>query len=109
EQEYLLVFGDEELLIFHDKFLVSTLESPWRAQDLRLIRFTQTADALIVVHFAHPPMILERLGSHTDWALSVIEHDPMPYHQYAAGQTLKPSATTGNITLTLSPADPYWS
>lgn len=108
-QQYVLVLTHQSCAIFFDKTLATTIETPWAGDELRAIRTAQSGDTLVMVHLNHAPRLLERLGSHTSWAISEIAFDTLPYFRYNTEHSLTPSATTGSgITLTLSPADAYW-
>lgn len=108
-QQYVLVLTDKSCAIYYNKQLATTIETPWVGDELRGVRYAQSGDTVVMVHYNHAPRLLERLGSHTSWAISEIEFDNLPYFRYNLEQSLTPSATTGSITLTLSPTDPYWT
>ncbi|MFK7866504.1 MAG: hypothetical protein AB8B77_03595 [Alphaproteobacteria bacterium] len=109
DQNYILCLRDFALDIFLDGKLHLTLEkTPFPASDLGGIRFTQSADMLLLVHPNHPPQKLVRRGE-ADWTIAPLAfYDKdnclhQPYFKFAAdGVTLKANKVSGTITLTAS-------
>jgi len=108
EQAYLLALCDGEMLAFRDGVEVASLETPWRADQLQQVNWTQSADTLLVVHPDVPPQRITRT-SHTSWTIaqwSFFEEKGVIqqlYHKFAAdAATLTPSDTSGTITLSAS-------
>lgn len=73
---------------------VFELPTPYTADDLRDIQYTQSADVLTLVHGAHPPMELRRLG-HDDWTLTEIEVGSAT--AAPAGLSVTDGVDTGNL------------
>ncbi|HLO77114.1 MAG TPA: hypothetical protein VK196_11730 [Magnetospirillum sp.] len=110
EQTYLLVLTDLRADVYADGVWLTSFATPWTAAHLRQIRWTQTADTLLVVHPDVPPRRITRT-SHINWSIvpwSFYEDDGViqqPTHKFAADEvTLQPSAVSGIVTLTASAA-----
>lgn len=111
QQTYLLVLTDRQIDIYQDGAHIDTLASPWNVADVRSIAWTQSADTLLLTHPDYAPKKLTRSGNGV-WALSdwVFYTDDkgllhQPYYKYApVDVTVKPSGTSGTITLTASSA-----
>lgn len=75
--------------------------TPWTTADLPLVKFTQTADVMILVHPDYPPQRLSRLTP-TSFALSPFEVKEGPFRDVNANEALKVavSARQGNVTVT---------
>lgn len=108
EQAYLLVFTDRLVTVFRDGIERASFTSPWPLDQLDQIAWTQSADTLLICHPEQPPQLILRHGD-TDWSLGdwpyVVEDSAInqPFYRYAEPEvTLKPSATSGSITLTAS-------
>lgn len=54
---------------------VHTIDAPWDGEDLRAIRFAQSADVMVLTHDDYPPYKLERLGG--VWTLSLAVFGPV--------------------------------
>ncbi|MFW5920628.1 MAG: hypothetical protein ACOCUS_02220, partial [Polyangiales bacterium] len=107
EQLYLVVLAAGEARVFKDDGLVATVtDAPWTADMVPAIRWTQSADTLILTHVDMPPQRLLRQGSHSAWALDAVPLKNLPGHDFGAvtpAGTLTPSAVTGDgITITAS-------
>jgi hypothetical protein len=121
EQTYLVVLTTGRLAVLREGAEIASLAAPWRGDQLAALRWTQSADTLLLCHPDVPPRALTR---HADeeggWSLSPwrfeqeAASDPVaaagglmlvhqPYYGFGtAGVTLKPSATGGTLTLTAS-------
>jgi len=75
--------------------------TPWTTADLPLLKFTQTADVMILVHPSYPPQRLARITP-TQFALSPFEVKEGPFRDINANEALKVavSARSGNVTVT---------
>jgi len=110
EQTYLLAFSDGYMNILKNGSVVASYVTEWSADKLNEISWTQSADTLILCHPDVPPKKITRT-SDTVWSISDWEFYTdnkvvyQPYYKYANYNiTLKPSGTSGNITLTASSA-----
>lgn len=110
EQTYLLVLTDLHLDVYADGARVAGFATPWSAAQLAQLRWSQTADTLLVVHPDVAPRKITRT-SHADWSIAewkYFEKDGVvhqPTHKFAADEvTLQPSGTSGTVTLTASAA-----
>jgi hypothetical protein len=108
EQVYLMVFNDRWLSIFRDGVRIAELVTPWTAEQLKTINWTQSADTLLVVHPSVPPKKITRSGGETwsiaDWSYHT-DNDRIcwPYFRFSDGDvTLQASGTSGNVSLTAS-------
>jgi hypothetical protein len=84
-QAYVLEFGDLYIRIYRDGGLVVDgngdpieVVTPYTADDLRLLQFTQSADVLYIVHPGYKPRKLSRTA-HTNWTLTEIDFKDGPY------------------------------
>jgi hypothetical protein len=108
EQTYLLVLSDKRMDIYADDAWLAKLTTPWSAGQLAQLRWSQTADTLLLVHPDVSPRKVTRTA-HTAWSIaewSFYKKDGVVYqptHKFAADEvTLTPSGTSGTITLTAS-------
>ena len=62
EQTYLLAFGDKHALVFEDEAKAIWFETTFGEEQLDLLNWTQSADTLLVVHPAAPPVRITRTG-----------------------------------------------
>ncbi len=108
EQTYLLVLTHEEINIYAGGIKIATLPAPWTLAQIPQLTWTQSADTLLLVHPDVVPKRLIRtaLGGFElqDWNYftegNVVYQ---PHYKFAdSAVTIKPSATTGTITLTTS-------
>jgi hypothetical protein len=109
EQAYVIEAGDE-----YFRFLMNggqivdgqdpyEIVSPFAEEDIRAVKFTQSADVLYMVHEDYIQHKLTRSG-HTDWTISEMEWNDGPYLSDNADTTISitPSAQSGTVTLTAS-------
>ncbi len=76
--------------------------STYEEDELRSLRFEQSADVLYIFHKDHHPAKLTRY-SHTSWTLSDCDFTGGPFiDNDLSGITLTPSAVTGSITVAAS-------
>lgn len=109
EQAYCLECGHEYIRYFKDRGQIDDgglpyeIVSPYQEQELRGIKFIQSADAMYLVHPSYWPRQLTR-SDHTAWALNELDLEDGPYlEENTTGITIQPSGTTGAITLTAVP------
>ncbi len=108
QQTYLLVLTSNQIDIYFNDVKISTLSSPWPANDINQVVWTQSADTLLLVHPDYPPKTLVRNGLEQfvleDWVFFADDNIIyQPFYKFAdSSVTLTPSGTTGNITLTAS-------
>ena len=101
-ENYMIEFSEHRIRIFSaDKELIGDIiHSPYTANDLRLIKYTQSADVLFLVHPNHPPMTLTRY-SHTNWELEEMDNKDGPFEDTNTTDiSISASGTTGQITIT---------
>ncbi len=100
-QAYVLEFGDYYVRGYANGVQATTdLATPYAEADLPLIRFTQSADVLTLVHPNYPPAELRRTSS-TTFSYTVIEFTNGPFQEdNASGVLITASGVTGSVTLT---------
>ncbi len=110
EQTYLFVVGNQSTAIYKNETLLQTLTTPWVSADIPMIRWTQSADTLLVTHPDYAPVQITR-DSNESFALSQWVFDTKdgqklcPFEKFAATEmTLKSSGTNQTVTLTASAA-----
>src|SRR3546814_18702672 len=71
-----------------------SLETPYEEDDLRCLKWAQSADIMYFAHAQHAPRKLERRG-HATWSLVRVAFDDGPYLKETgdSARTLKPAAT----------------
>lgn len=79
--------------------------TPWTTADLPFVKFTQTADVMILVHPSYPPQRLARV-SPTSFTLTPFEVREGPFRDVNANEAIKVavSARAGNVTVTANTA-----
>jgi len=82
EQTYLFVLTNLNLEVFKDGVSQANVTTPWTLAQLPALRWTQSADTMILVHEDHAPRKLVRGGSHTSWTLSTIVFDEVPQYGF---------------------------
>jgi hypothetical protein len=110
EQSYLLVVTAYHIDVYADGVKVADFAAPWSGAQIGQLRWSQTADTLLVVHPDVAPRKITRT-SHVAWTIaewSFYQKDGavyQPTHKFAADEvTVQPSATSGTVTLTASAA-----
>jgi len=109
EQTYLFVLIDKAIKIYREENLVATLTTPWLENDLQELRWTQSADTILIAHPNYPLKKITRT-SHTVWNIedwtfySADGYTYQPFFKFAKPDvTLTLSALTGTgITVTSS-------
>lgn len=83
--------------------VVKTLTSVYQGEDLKDLKYCQSADVLFLVHPDYPPYELVRMSA-SSWVFQEMELDCPPFEDdlaaYERGVTITPSAVTGTINLT---------
>jgi hypothetical protein len=101
EQTYLIALTAGTLTVFRNEAEVARLPAPWTAAMLPQIAFTQNADTLLLFHPEMAPKRVTRTG-HTSWTMADFAFTREPFHRFADGVAIQPSATGGTVTLTAS-------
>ena len=108
QQTYLLVLTNNQIDIYFEDVKIATLPSPWPAEDITQVAWTQSADTLLLVHPEYHPkkLIRNNLGQFIleDWVFFTEDNIIyQPFYKFAdSGVTVTPSGVTGIITLTAS-------
>jgi hypothetical protein len=109
-QTYILEFGDKYIRFYTNNGqivynnLPYEIATPYSANDLAKLKYTQSADTIFIAHPDYPPYKLTRTD-HTAWTLSEFNFKNGPFmDSNITATTITPSATTGTITLTASSA-----
>lgn len=99
--DYLLEMGDKYIRVHKYGVQVAEITTPYAESDLTALRFTQSADVMIITSGKYPVKQLARY-SDTSWTISDFVIDEQYYDDTLniAEGTVTPSAKTGSITLT---------
>lgn len=110
-EEYLLrVCPDGNIRIFDNHLLLrATIAHGYAASDIRSLRWVQAGNTMVFVHPDYWPRQLRNNGRAVAWVMADIRFNTLPFYRYNTGQTCKPNATTGAVTLELSGSDGYWN
>ena len=113
EQNYVLEFTPEKVRFFTQGGIIMNggtpveVTTPYQAEDLAQIKYTQSADVIFLVHPNYPPATLTRY-SDTSWTYAVMDIINGPFDDPKIGDLkITPSAETGTITLTAT--DDYFT
>lgn len=108
EQTYLIIIMSGKTIIYKNETKMAELDTPWQEADLYNLRWTQSADTLLVAHPDYPLKKISRY-SHTNWTVSDWEFYSangfiyQPYYKFSANHvSLSLSGLSGNITITAS-------
>ena len=104
EQNYVVEVTAGTTRVYFSGALVEgvSVANSFTEEELELIKYTQSADVMFLVHPNHHPMTLTRYA-HTNWKLEEMKMEGGPYDDYnVSGIMITPSAKTGTITLTAS-------
>lgn len=109
EENYILVFSAHKVQVcFKGKPVVNalggvvTVDTPYEENELRLIKYTQSADVVFLAHPNHEPWTLTRYG-HNDWRMEKMDIANGPFEDpNTDGTKITASGKTGSITLTAS-------
>lgn len=99
---YLIVFTDLTISIYHDDVWVADVVSPYPASVVADLRYTQSADTMIICHPDYQPRKLVRTSAHAGWNLSTISFRNYPVYDFKRnydGMAFTPSGTAGLVTL----------
>lgn len=90
-QTYLIVFTADAIDVYKDGVNQISIISPYGASDLADLRWTQSADTMIIVHEDYEPRRLSRGATDDAWNLGVLEFTNIPtlsfYDALAAAPT----------------------
>jgi hypothetical protein len=115
EQDYLLAIGAGSMRVYRNDVLMATVATPWTAEQLDRLAWTQNADTLIVCHPDVPPQRITRTG-HAAWTVApfAFDTDPVskapqdPFYRHApAAMTMQAANTSGTVTVVSSA--PYFT
>lgn len=107
EQAYMLEMGHEYIRVYAKRTQLQNppgtpveISTPYQAEELRELRFDQSADVLYIAHQNHPPMKLLRLTANS-FELRTIHFYPPPSDEseVALNATLTLDALSGNAVL----------
>lgn len=104
EQNYVVEVTAGTTRVYFGGALVEgvSVANSFTEEELELIKYTQSADMMFLVHPNHHPMTLTRYA-HDNWKLEEMKIEGGPYDDYnVSGIMITPSAKTGTITLTAS-------
>ena len=104
EQNYMVVFYQNGIQVYKDESLEATITgSPYTADELRLIKCTQSANYMFLVHPEHPPYVLIRgySSGQITWSLERMDIEGGPFEDGNTTSTMiSASGLTGTVTLT---------
>ena len=100
DQAYLLIFEENQIHVYRDDVFKVTVATTYTEAELMDIRFTQSADTMIIVHENHAPALLQRLGSDTSWGLSNISFDYIPQYDFNDASSPTPTSEIQRIVFT---------
>lgn len=97
EQTYLLVFTAHTIRVFLPSGVqtATIAGAPWSAAQVGQLKWTQSADTLLVFHPDLQPHRLLRTGGHGSWTLSPITFANVPSFDFGAGAEPVISAARG--------------
>ena len=102
EQIYLIVFSNKRFRVYKDDVIVADITNipsldQITTEKLKELKYTQSADTLIVTHQDIKPLKITRT-SHTNWSIDFMNFDFIPVHAFNGITTTEPSA---KLTLSL--------
>lgn len=109
EQTYLILVCPLKMIVFKNETQKATITTPWTAQDIPFLSWTQSADTLLVVHPNYPPVCITR-QTDENWQITNWTYDTndsgcilQPMAKFSVNTvTMASSGTTGTVTLTAS-------
>lgn len=109
ETKYLLVFEKASLKIYlySTNALVATLVTPYTADHLPNLRFSQSQNGFFITHYAVAPRVIQRISAHANWSIGAISFSYYPtsdFDQNYDNANFTPSATSGSVTITCDTA-----
>lgn len=84
-QEYLLVFTNLRMDVYRNEIWQTFISTPYTDDYLPEITFAQSLDTLLVFHRLVPLKRIQRLGTHTSWALDDWPFTSLPTTALPAG------------------------
>lgn len=103
-QNYMIVFYEHGIQVYYKESLQATIiGSPYSAEELRLIKYTQSANYMFLVHPNHPPYVLKRAFEDNQivWKLELMDITGGPFEDVSLEEIhITASDKTGTITLT---------
>lgn len=108
-QPYVLEFGDQYVRFYYNGArleVASTpveVATPYLEADLPLLKFTQSADVLYIMHPSYAPRILSRV-THTSWMLAAYATVDGPYMDGGRAEKLTVTLVTDTATAVASTA-----
>ncbi|MBP5534843.1 MAG: hypothetical protein J6Y03_05000 [Alphaproteobacteria bacterium] len=106
EQVYLCVVGDRFIRVYKNETLLQTLVTPWVEADIPQLRWTQSADTLLLTHPDYEPKKITRQSNETfvlsSWVFETdaVGHKFCPYEKYDANIKMSAQSNGSNISLT---------
>ena len=109
--EYLLVITDQQVNIFENNGLVSTLTTPWSEADISQLVWGELDESIIITHQDHPPQQITKITS-LNWTIADLAFAEKeggflcaPFARFAdPAVTLAASGTAAIIVLSSSDA-----
>ena len=104
EQNYIIEVTAGTMRFYFNGELVegASVSNNFTESELELIKYTQSADVMFLVHPNHKPMTLTRYG-HTSWTFEEMNIEGGPFDECnVSGIKITPSGVTDSITLTAS-------
>jgi hypothetical protein len=108
DQQYLLCFSEQRVYFFRDSQVIENINgtgldylvSPWPVSVARDLKWSQTADTMIIVHEDYAPYKLVRGSTDATWTLAAISFDAQPQIDYNDASSPTPVSEVQDITLT---------
>ncbi|MBE6449231.1 MAG: hypothetical protein E7013_00830 [Alphaproteobacteria bacterium] len=108
-QTYLCVLGNAFIKVYKNENLIQTLSTPWQTDDIPHLRWTQSADTLLLTHPDYEPMMMTRQNDESfvlsNWVFDMGDDGQKycPFEKYASAQsTMKAVGDGNNVVLTAS-------
>ena len=108
DQQYLLCFSEQRIYFFRDSEVIDNINgtgldylvSPWPVSVARDLKWSQTADTMIIVHEDYSPYKLVRGATDATWTLAAITFDAQPQIDYNDASSPTPVSEVQDITFT---------
>ena len=108
DQQYLLCFSEQRVYFFKDSQVIENINgtgldylvSPWPVSVARDLKWSQTADTMIIVHEDYAPYKLVRGATDATWTLAAITFDAQPQIDYNDASSPTPVSEVQDITFT---------
>ena len=108
DQQYLLCFSEQRVYFFKDSQVIENINgtgldylvSPWPVSVARDLKWSQTADTMIIVHEDYSPYKLVRGATDATWTLAAITFDAQPQIDYNDASSPTPVSEVQDITFT---------